>query len=398
MPGYKFISKESVRGKTLIVRVGLDSNVENKELFPGARIRVHANSLKELSEKGAKVVALAHQGRHGEEDCISLKQHAEEISEQIGKEVKLLKWDSGYLAPVKEMQNGEIILMENVRFHEGEEKEYTAEEASKVEWVQQLASVADMFVQNALSVCHRSQPSVIGFAPLLPSFVGPFLEKELNALHQYEKGERPAVFILGGAKIDDSIELMKTVLENGRADTICVGGLLGELFLKASGKKLGEKDKFFEEQGFDNLIEPAKQLLSAYGEKMVFPADLAVLDEDDERQEIGLEDLPSDFLICDIGMETVAAFRKFIQGAKLVVFNGPLGMFEKHGCDFATKKVLNEMAKSKAFSIVGGGETVDALEEMDFTFEQFSHVSLGGKALLQYLSGKPLSGLLALQK
>ncbi|MBN2067605.1 MAG: phosphoglycerate kinase [Candidatus Diapherotrites archaeon] len=391
------MGNESLSGKTVVARLDLNSNVENSELFPGARIREHAKTLKQLSEKGAKVVALAHQGRKGEEGCISLQQHAEEISEQVEKEVKLLKWDSDYIAAIKEMQNGDIVLMENVRFHDNEEQEFTPEEASKIEWVQKIASAADIFVQDSLSVCHRAQPSVIGFSGL-PSFAGPVLERELKALEHYDSAGKPAVFIFGGAKVKDSIKALQAVLENGKADFACAAGLVGELFLKAKGIRLGEKEKVFEEKGLNELLGSAKQILEAHPEKLVLPQDVAVLDEDDERLEIAVEELPSDFLVCDVGMETVSLFRKHVLKAKLVVFNGPLGMFEKYGFEVATRKLLSEISKAKAYSLIGGGDTVDAVEELDFSFKDFSHVSLGGKALMQYISGKELPGLLALSK
>ena len=397
MAGYKFLGKEDVSGKTVLIRVDLNSNAEGGELFPSERIKQHALTLNQLSEKGAKTIVLAHQGRKGEEDCISLQQHADAIKEEIGKELQLLAWDSDYVAAIKQMQPGAIILMENVRFHDNEEKDFTPEEAAKIDWVQKIASCAELFVQDALSVCHRAQPSVVGFSSL-PCFVGPVLERELGALAKYEKGERPVLFIFGGAKIKDSLELMGVILTSGKADNVCVGGLLGQLFLKAAGKNLGETEKTFEEKGLNPLIEKAQQLLSSFKDKIILPIDLAVVDEDDERLEITVEELPTDFPIGDIGLETVALFKKQVHKAKLIVFNGPVGMFEKYGLEVATKKVLEAVSKSKAFSIIGGGDTVDALRELEFMPTQFSHVSLGGKALLQYLSGQSLPGLQALQK
>jgi len=398
MPEYKFLQDEKVEGKTIVIRVGLDSNVEDGELFEGTRIESHAKTLKMLSDKGAKVVTLAHQGRKGKDDCISLKQHAEAITEHIEKEVKLLAWDSEYATAIKEMQAGEIVLMENVRFHENEEQEFSAEEAGKIEWVQKIASLSQLFVQNAFSVCHRSQPSVVGFTSLLPSFVGPVLESELDALKHFDKGEKPAVFVLGGAKVKDSLSLIQTLFEKGKADSICLGGLLGELFLKAKGINLGEKEKTFEEKGLNELTEPAKQLLSQHGEKIVLPVDVAIMNDYDEREELMVSELPKENMVYDIGLETVALFKESFKKAKLVVLNGPMGVFEKMDFETGTKKVFDAISKSKAFSLIGGGDTETALQQLEFSPEQFGHVSLAGKALLLYLSGKELPGLLALQK
>ncbi len=397
MGDYKFLKDENISGKTIVIRVDLNSNVEDGELFENARLRAYSKTLKEMSEKNAKLVVLAHQGRKGQDDCVSLKPHAEELSEMAEKEVKLLPWDSNYETTIKEMQKGGIVLMENVRFHDNEEQDFTPEDASKIEWVQKIASVSQMFVEDALSVCHRSQPSVIGFIPLLPSFVGHVLEAELEALKHFDSNEKPCVFVLGGSKIKDSIYLINELFGKQKADKICAGGLLGELFLKAKGIVLGEKDKFFEEKGFNELVEPAKQILENYGEKIILPVDVAIMDDSDEREEISISELPKENSIFDIGTETVAEFKEALKGAKLVVANGPMGIFERMDFEIGTKRVFNAISKSRAFSIIGGGDTETALEQVDFSEKDFSHISLAGKALLQYLSGKELPGLVALQ-
>lgn len=395
---YKFLKDEKIEGKTIVLRVDLNSTVEANELFEGARIARHAQTIKELSDKGAKLVVLAHQGRKGQEDCISLKQHAEAITEKIEKEIKLLPWDSDYVSEIKALENGNIILMENTRFHENEEQSFSPEEASKIEWVQKIASCSNIFVQNALSISHRPQPSVVGFTTLLPSFVGPALEAELEALDKIGSGLNPTVFVLGGAKIADSISLMKLMFETGKADKVCVAGLLGELFLKAGGKKLGAKDKFFEEKNLTQFLDPAKNLLSHYSERIVMPVDVAIMGDSDEREEIMLDELPKENMIYDIGMETVAEFKEVLKKSKLIVLNGPMGMFEKMDFELGTKKVLDAVSKNRAFSLVGGGDTEIALQQAGFSEADFSHVSLAGRALLQYILGKELPGLIALQK
>ena len=396
--GYKYIKDEKVEGKTLVLRAGIDSNVEENELFEGTRLEKQAQSIKQLSEKGAKLVVLGHQGRRGQENFISLKQHAKAIEERIEKEVKLLPWDSDYVSEIKAMENGSIILMENVRFNENEEQSFAPEEASKIEWVQKIASVSDMFVQNAFSVCHRPQPSVVGFAKLLPSFVGPLLEAELKAIEKVDSGLKPAVYVLGGSKLSDSLSLMQNLFEKGKADKTCVGGLLGELFIKASGKQLGNKDKFFEEKNLNQFIEQAKSILSQHPDKIVMPVDVAIMNDYDEREEVMVEELPKENMVYDIGMETVAEFKGSFKKAKLIVMNGPMGVFEKMDFETGTKKVLNAVSKNRAFSLVGGGDTELALHQADFSETDFSHVSLGGKVLLEALLGKELPGLTALQK
>jgi len=397
MAEYRFLKDAKLSGSTVLIRLGLDSNVEDGELFEGARIERQAQTLKWLAEKNVKVVALAHQGRKGQDNCISLKQHAEAITEQIGKEVRLLQWDSDYIEAIKAMQPGEIVLMENVRFNEGEEQSFSPEDASKVEWVQKLASVSGLFVQNAFSVCHRAQPSVVGFSKL-SSFVGPALEKELDALKMVGSGQKPAIFVLGGSKIRGALPLIQTLLASGKADKICVGGLLGELFLKANGIALGKKDEFFEEKGLNDLVEQAKQLLSQYQEQLVLPVDVAIMDDADEREEISINELPKENSIFDIGLETVALFKESFKKSKVIVMSGPMGVFERMDFEIGTKKVFDAISKSRAFSLIGGGDTQLALQQTDFSQDDFSHVSLAGDALLFYLAGKELPGLIALQK
>jgi phosphoglycerate kinase len=224
------------------------------------------------------------------------------------------------------------------------------------------------------------------------------LEEGLAALKHFDSGDKPCVFVLGGAKLKDSLAMIRELFGKQKVDVVCAGGLLGELFLKAKGVVLGAKDSFFEEKGLNGLVEPAKELLSFYGEKIVLPVDVAIMDDSDEREDVSASELPKDNLICDIGPETVSDFKEALKGAKLIVANGPMGMFEKMDFETGTKRVFSAISRSRAFSIVGGGDTETALEQCDFSEKDFSHVSLAGKAMLQYLSGGEMPGLAALKK
>jgi phosphoglycerate kinase len=191
---------------------------------------------------------------------------------------------------------------------------------------------------------------------------------------------------------------MQSLFERGKADTVCIGGLLGELFLKAKGISLGTKEKFLEEKGLLEFTEQAKQVLEQHAEKIVLPVDLAVMNISDEREEINVSELPRDDPIYDIGLETVAEFKERFKKAKAIVMNGPMGVFEKMDFELGTKKVFEAISKARAFSLIGGGDTEAALQQLDIPAQSFSHVSLAGKALLKYLSGKELPGLAALKK
>lgn len=392
---YKFISAENVFGKTIALRADLNSAVESGNVIVSARIKQHAQTIKDLSDKGAKVVVLSHQGQKGDDDFLSLKQHAIALEKLVGKKIIFVSWEQDYLKEIKFSKNGEIILLENTRFNEGEAVEKSLEEHSKEEFVRNISEVADFFVLDALSVAHRSHASVVGFNVLVPSRVGPVLEKEVKALEKLSNIPEGKLLVLGGAKIEDSIKLLKHMLDKKMVDKVLIGGLFGELFLKAKGLNFGKKEAFFASKNFPQMIPEAQKILELHSHKIVLPIDLA-LDENGKRKEISLNELPSDFSSMDIGEKTSKLFSEEIAKAKLVVFNGPMGIYEKNGFEKGTKEVLQAIGNSKAFSILGGGDTETALDLLKLDKNKFGHVSLAGKALLSYLSGKELAGLKAL--
>ncbi len=394
---YRFISAENVFGKTIALRADLNSAVEGGNVIVSARIREHAQTIKNLSNKGAKVVVLSHQGQKGDDDFLSLKQHAVALEKLTGKKINFFTWEQDYLKEIKFSKNGDIILLENTRFNEGEAVEKTSEEHSKEDFVKNIAEVVDFFVLDALSVAHRSHASVVGFNVLVPARVGPVLEKEIRALEKLSNISQGKLLVLGGAKIEDSVKLLKHMLDKKMVDRVIIGGLFGELFLKAKGINFGKKEDFFVSKNFPQILPEAQKILELHSGKIVLPIDLA-LDENGKRKEISLEHLPSSFSSMDIGEKTAKLFADEISKAKLIVFNGPMGVYEKEGFEKGTKEVLEAIGNSKAFSILGGGDTETALDLLKLDKSKFGHVSLAGKALLSYLSGKELAGLKALQE
>jgi phosphoglycerate kinase len=392
---YQFISQQDVKGKTLIVRCDLNSSIQDGTLVVSERIRQHAQTIKTLSDRGAKVVVLAHQGRKGDADFIGLEQHAQALSKIIGKPVRLMRRKKGYVDEIRSLQDREIVLMENVRFFDEEILEKTAQAHSQAEFVRSLASCADYFVQDALSVCHRPHASVVGFTALLPSFVGPALEKEILALQKISEVKENRLLVLGGAKPKDSLEMLAKMLSDKRMDKACVGGMFGELALRANGVDFGAKEKFFVDKGFGDFSAKINSSLSAQRAKILLPVD-AALDANGKRKEIPIAKFPSIFIPKDIGKKTVKLFAAEIRKAKLIVFNGPMGVYESKQFALGTKQILSAISKSKAFSILGGGDTETALSMLNFKPTYFSHVSLAGKALLEYFAGKELPGLKAL--
>lgn len=395
---YKFIKDLDVEGKTLIVRADLNSNVVKREVVLGDRIKRHAKALNELSKKGAKLVVLSHQGRHRQDDYTSLKQHSELMQDYLGREVLFHPIDDRVGEAIKEMEKGEIMLLENTRFMFEEKMKLTPEEHSKHAWIRIIAENADAFVQDALSICHRQHASVIGFCPLLPSYVGPILEKELKEIeNQLSTDKHPKVFVLGGFKIDEAIAITRRMLEENKTDYVLCGGMLGKTFLKAKGISFGAEDKFLEEKGFIDFIPETKEILEKFEDKIILPEDFAV-EEEEERKEIKLADLPIEKMLFDIGNETIVKFRNIINDAQCITLNGPMGMFENMNFIEGTRRVFVKIVESKAHTIAGGGQTLEAVKALGISSDKFDLLSLAGGALILYLSGRELPGLECLKE
>jgi len=391
------------KGKVALVRVDFNSPVDpqTKLVLDDTRIRAHGETtIKELSQKGAKVVILAHQGRPEDPDFIPLKQHAEILGKILGKPVKYVDDVFGEKAEkaIKGLKGGEILVLENVRTYPDEQKKGTSEEHAKSDFVQKLAPLADIFVSDAFAAAHRAHASIVGFTVVLPSVAGRIMERELKALRRVsEAPEKPCVYILGGAKADDSLKISKYVLEKGIADHILVGGVVGHLFLAAKGLNLGKPSlAFLEKENLMGLVPGIKGLMEAYPDKIEVPVDLAV-EAEGKRREMKNRELPTDYPIYDIGKETIKGYAKIIGGAKSIVVSGPLGVYEREEFRLGTKRVFEAIASSKAFSLAGGGHTIAALGEFGLT-DKISYVSTAGGALIEFLMGEKLPGVVALEK
>jgi len=403
MAKYLTLDDVKVKDKVVLVRVDFNSPVdpESKKVLDDTRIRAHGETtIKELAEKGAKVVVLAHQGRKGDPDFISLKQHAEILSKVLGKPVKYVDDVFGEKAQkaIKELKSGEILVLENVRTFAGETKEGTPEDHAKTEFVKNLSPIAYLFVNDAFAAAHRAHVSMVGFTAVLPSVAGRIMERELKSLSRVlENPEKPCVYILGGAKGDDSLEISKHVLDNGIADYVLTGGVIGHIFLAAKGFNLGKPNmKFLEEKKLMCLVPGIKELMQKYPDKIKVPADVAV-EVDKKRKEILAEKLPAEQPIFDIGAKTVENYAKIIRNSKSIVLSGPMGVFENNEFIHGTKKIFEEIANSRAFSLAGGGHTIAALQELALS-NKISYISTAGGALIEFLMGKKLPGVIALEK
>jgi len=402
MAKYKTLDDFDVKNKVVLVRVDFNSEIdpETKKVTSDVRIKAHAEStLKELAEKGAKTVVLAHQGRKGDPDYTPLKEHAAILGKILKCPVKYVDdlFGEKAKAAIKNLQGGEILVLENVRSWDKETKSMTPEEASKTDLVQNLAPLADLFVNDAFAAAHRGHVSMVGFTAVLPSAAGRIMERELKSLSRsLEKPEHPCVYVMGGAKADDALEISKYVLDNGIADSVLVGGVTSQLFLAAKGVDLGKKTmNFLAKKELMQFVPGIKALLAKYPEKIILPEDVA-LDVDGKRKEIPVSKLPTEKNIFDIGKKTVDKFASLIASAKSIVVSGPMGVYENKEFNYGTKKVFEAIANSKAFSLAGGGNTIAAIQEYGLT-KKIGYISTAGGALIEFLMGKKLPGVVALE-
>ena len=383
---------------TILVRVDLNSPMDpDGNILDDMRIRSHLVTLKDL--ENAKVVLLAHQSRPGKNDFTTMRAHALRMSAYLGREVKYVDdiFGSHARSSISSMKKGDVILLENVRFYSEEMLKRTASEHAETHMVQQLSPLFDIFLNDAFAVSHRAQLSILGFTETLPSGAGRVMEKEIISLDKgVKEGGSPCIFVLGGAKVDDSLKVAENVLSNSNADRVLLTGIVGNVMLAASGVDIGKINMdFIESQGYLDLIEQGKGLIEKYDGKIGLPVDVA-LNDNGTRIEVPVNELSkNDLPVNDIGLETIVAFTKEIKNAKTVVLNGPAGVSEIDEFALGTHEIIRSAAKSE-FSIIGGGHISAEVINMGLE-NQFSHLSTGGGACIDYLAGEKLPGIEALK-
>lgn len=392
----KSVTDIDVAGKKVIVRV--DFNVpldENLKITDDKRIRAALPTIKYLVDNKAKIVLVSHLGRpkNGPEAKFSMKPAADRLSELLGQPVTLAADVIGEDAKAKAaaVGEGEIVMLENVRFHS---EETSKDKEVMLAFAKELASMAEIYVNDAFGTAHRAQGSTAGIAEYLPAVSGFLIQKEIDVMGKaLSNPERPFVAILGGAKVSDKIEVIKNLLE--KVDSLIIGGGMAYTFLKALGHNIGKS--LCEEDKIDlakELIESAK----AKGVNLLLPIDNAVAKEfskDAERIEVPSDDIYDDSLGMDIGPKTIELFSETVKNAKTVVWNGPMGVFEFPKFAVGTKAVAQALAESDAISIVGGGDSAAAVEQLGFA-DKITHISTGGGASLEFLEGKTLPGIACL--
>ena len=403
MPKFLTLDDFDVKDKVVLVRVDFNSPVDpqTKKIIDDTRIRAHGETtIKELSERGAKVVVLAHQGRPGDPDFISLEQHAQILGRILGKPVKFVDDVYGERAKnaIRGLKSGEILVLDNVRNFPREAKDAPPEEHAKSDLVANLAPLADLFVNDAFAAAHRSHASIVGFTVLLPSAAGRIMEKELKALSRVmESPEKPCIYILGGAKADDSLRISKYVLDNNIADHVLTAGITGHLFLVARGYDLGKPNmELLEKNKLLDLVPGIKELMDKYPGRIEAPVDLAI-EVEGKRKEISVEELPTNYPIYDIGERAIKRYTELIMKAKSIVFSGPPGVFEREEFRKGTKALFEAIASSKAFSLIGGGHSIAAVQSLGLA-DKMGYISTAGGALIEFLMGRKLPGVVALEE
>ncbi|MFA4646440.1 phosphoglycerate kinase [Pyrococcus kukulkanii] len=395
------LSDFNFHNKAVFLRADLNSPMKDGKIISDARFRAVLPTIKYLLESGARLVIGTHQGKPYSEDYATTEEHARILSELLDQHVEYVEDIFGKYAreKIRELKPGEVLMLENLRFSAEEVKNKSIEECEKTFFVKKLSQVIDLVVNDAFAAAHRSQPSLVGFARVKPMIMGLLMEREVEALSKaYYSKERPRVYVLGGAKVDDSLRVAENVLRKGKADLILTGGLVANVFTLAKGFNLGRRNiEFMERKGILKFVDWAEKILDEFYPFVKTPVDFAI-DYKGERLEIDLlseeKRLFDEYQILDIGSRTVEKYRQVLMQAKIIVANGPMGVFEREEFAVGTVGVFRAIAESPAFSVVGGGHSIASIHK--YGIEGISHVSTGGGAMLTFFAGEKLPVLEAL--
>ena len=388
-----------VEGKTVLLRLDLNSPIDptSNLILDDKRFREHLPTIRALGS--SRVVIVTHQSRPGKKDFTTLEAHAEKLESLLGTPVTYVDSIFGRHAreAVHAMKAGEIVMLENVRFNAEENLTLKPEEAKKTHLIRKLSSLGDVFVNDAFGTAHRSQPTVVGLPLAMRSAGGLLMEKEVSTLSRVFSGApRPVCMVLGGTKVDDSIDVARHVLDTGIADQVIVIGVVANVFLIAAGYNIGKPStQLITQLKYDAEIGKAREILSRYRDRVVMPESVAVR-QDNRRVEYPVEKIPDNAPVLDLGMDALATLVQTLKKAGTVVFNGPAGLFED--ADFATGTYeLLRAASHVEFSVVGGGHTAAVIEKLGIE-QDFTHISTGGGACIEFLTGKKLPAVDALEQ
>ena len=406
--GIKTLDDFELKGKTVLCRIDINQPVDKAtgKLRSINRIRACVPTIRELSEKGARVVLMAHQGSDIEyKNYYTTRPHADVLSDLLGFRVLWVEDVCGPAAreAIRNLEDGEVLLLDNVRFMAEEQTLFETklclshEDQAKTQVVTKLAPLGDLYVCDAFAAAHRDQPTLCGFEQILPSAMGRLFEKEYVTVSSLmEEPKRPCVFVLGGAKIADAFQMMKTVLSKGSADLVLTGGLVANIFLASQDVQIGKGSlDFIMKSNYGDFIKVAGELYAQYKDKIVLPEDLAWV-ADGKRCEAAVGEIPQDISAVDIGSRTAMRYRSEIMAAKTVFVNGPAGVFEQELSELGTKTIWQALADTGAFTVLGGGDSITATEKYGLT-DRIGYICTGGGALIRFLSGEELPVVKALR-
>ncbi len=384
----KTVKDIDLKGKRVLMRVDFNVPMQDGKVTDDKRIKASLPTIKYVLDQGASLILMSHLGRPkgGPDPEFSLRPAAEVLSSHLGIPVKMAPDTVGpeVEAMAKELKPGEVLMLENTRFHKGEEK-------NDLDLAKQMAALGDVYVNDAFGSAHRAHSSTEGVARFLPAVSGFLMEQELEYLGRaVANPEHPYIAILGGAKISDKILVVETLLT--KADKLIIGGGMANTFLAAKG--LNMQDSLVEKES----LETAKSILEKSGDKLILPVDAVIADKFDAEantQVVEVDKIPAGWRMMDVGPKTLELYKQALNGAKLIVWNGPVGVFEMPKFAEGTFALAKLLAESGATTVIGGGDSASAVKKAGVA-KQMTHVSTGGGASLEFLEGKELPGVAAL--
>ncbi|MDG6257658.1 MAG: phosphoglycerate kinase [Methanomicrobiaceae archaeon] len=385
--------------RTVLVRVDFNSPIDpaSNLILDDKRFREHLPTIEALDD--AKCVILTHQSRPGKKDFTTLEAHAAKLQRMLGRNVHYIDDIFGRCArdAIRDLGYGEVLMLENVRFNAEENLKLKPEDARTTHIVKKLAALGDIFVNDAFGTAHRSQPTIVGLPLAMRSAAGLLMEREVATLSRvFEDAPRPVTFVLGGSKVDDSISVARHVLDGGIADAVMVVGVVANVFLLADNAAIGTPSaQLIERLGAQNEVETARSLLQRHRDRIIVPIHVAVREEG-VRAEYEVGNIPGDAPILDLGLDSVVTFSEILASSGTVVMNGPAGVFEEEPFAIGTNELLKAATKAE-FSVVGGGHTAAVIEALGIE-SHFSHISTGGGACIEFLTGKKLPAVVALEQ
>ena len=384
-----------LKGKTIFLRVDMNCPIDPNTMEISGTRRIEEATETINAIKDSKLVVASHQGRVGNKDYTGMKKHAEVLEKLLNRKIKCIEDVIGTTAQneIKNLKDGDILLLDNLRLCAEENYEFSSTDAAKTIMVQRLQKLFDLCVLDSFPSAHRSHPSIVGFAHVLPACAGKIVEREVRKLDEIMMvAKAPHVIVLGGSKVGDRLEAIKMLIKKGRADHVLLTGLIGNVFMRAQARIKAPLGIEREEE----MVAKAHALIGEYPDVFSTPVDVAI-DKDGSRVEVDVRDLNKEDIIYDVGPKTVEHYNKMISGAGTVFISGPPGYFEKEQFSLGTKGILEGVANSMATTIVSGGHLTSALKRYGLV-EKIDHISTAGGALVLYLTGETLPMIQVLEE